>query len=276
MANAYTHERPLDIVIKTRAKDLYTYRRLQQDLLKHSRVSGRVYVIVHAKDLAAYQSVVDEKFILITMDAVLKIFGYEKDLRDTWGTQQILKLLAAGIVANEQYLVMDANTLINYDFDENHFFKAGHYLYAINDLTDQEWEVQAREFLKLEPDGVLFGFRSTNQIFIRENVFALVKYLEQIYGQNIVEILATHDEAWTEFKLYGYFCRCILKGRGHFFQPTGDMTSVNKVNVNVPSYLAWLRFCRPLMVKVYKHRPTHQLSDEEYEDFVSQIKLLYA
>ena len=275
MSNTHSHERPLDIVIKTRGKDLYTYLRLQHDLLKHSRVSGRVYVIVHAKDLEAYEAVVDKSFVLTRMDAILKIFGYEKKLEDTWGTQQIIKLLAAGIVSNKQYLVMDANTLVNYDFDESHFFRAGHYIYAIDDLTDEEWDVQAREFLKLDPDGILFGFRSTNQVFLTENVFALVKYLERLYGQNIVELLDANPEAWTEFKLYGYFCRCVLKGGGHFFQPTGDMTSVNKIKINVPSYLAWLRFRRPLMVKVYKHRPTHRLSDEEYDDFVSQIKRIY-
>jgi hypothetical protein len=275
MTNANIHEKPLDIVIKTRGKDLATFLRLQQDILNHSRLAGRVYVVVHPEDFATYEKVVNENFILTTMNFVLKTFGYEKDLEDTWGTQQIIKLLAAGTVANEQYLIVDANTLINYDFDENHFFKGGHYIYAINDLTDEEWDVQARQFLHLDPEGVLFGFRSTNQIFIKSNVFALVDYLEKLYGQSIVEMLNSQPEAWTEFKLYGYFCRCILKGRGHFFQPSGDVTSVNKIKIDMPSYLAWIKFRRPLMVKVYKHRPTHQLSDEEYEEFVAQIKLAY-
>jgi hypothetical protein len=275
MSNANTHGKPLDVVIKTRGKDLHTYLHLQRDLLRHSRLRGRVYVIVHPKDLAEYEKVVDDNFILTTMNHALKAFGYERDLQDTWGTQQIIKLLASGIVSNEQYLVMDANTLINYDFDETHFYRDGHFIYAIDDLTDEEWEGQARRFLNLDPEGVLYGFRSTNQVFIKSNVFALVEYLEKLYGRNIVEILDSEPEAWTEFKLYGYFCRCILKGGGHFYQPSGDVTSVNKIKVNVPSYVAWIKFRRPLMVKVYKHRPTHELSMEEYEEFVAQIKLAY-
>ena len=275
MSNAKAHERPLDIVIKTRSKDLYTYVQLQRDLLRHSRLRGRVYVIVHQSELAEYEKVVDDRFTLTTMGHVLGLFGYEKDLADTWGTQQIMKLLAGGIVSNEQYLVVDANTLVNYDFDESHFYRGGHFIYAINDQTDDEWEGQARQFLKLDPEGFLFGFRSTNQIFIKSNIFALVEYLEKTYGQNVVELLDSQPEAWTEFKLYGYFCRCILKGGGHFYQPSGDVTSVNKIKIHVPSYVSWIKFRRPLMVKVYKHRPTHVLSDEEYDDFVEQIKLAY-
>src|SRR4051794_11649854 len=126
MSNANTHEKPLDVVIKTRGKDLHTYLHLQRDLLRHSRLRGRVYVIVHPKDLAEYEKVVDDNFILTTMNHALKAFGCERDLQDTWGTQQIIKLLASGIVSNEQYLVMDANTLINYDFDETHFYRGGH------------------------------------------------------------------------------------------------------------------------------------------------------
>ncbi len=137
--------------------------------------------------------------------------------------------------------------------------------------------IRSRAFLKLESYGLLFGFRSTNQVFIKSNVFALVKYLQKTYGQNIVELLHAEPEAWTEFKLYGYFCRCILKGGGHYYQRSSDVTSVIKANVDdVPSYLTWLKYHRPLMVKVYKHRPGHQLSDEEYSEFVSQIKLAYA
>jgi hypothetical protein len=275
MSNANTHKRPLDIVIKTRGKDLFTFLQLQQDILQHSHLGGRVYVVVHPADLEVYQKVIHPDFVLTNVKSVLQVFGYEKYLKDNWGTQQIIKLLAAGTVGNEQYLILDANTLLNYDFDENHFFKGGHFLYAIDDWSDQEWEVPAREFLKLEADGLLFGFRSTNQVFIKSNVLALLTYLQKVYRQNIVELLNAQPEAWTEFKLYGYFCRCILKGGGHYFQPSGDVTSVIKPNVDVPSYLLWLKYHRPLMVKVYKHRPTHQLSEEEYSEFVAQIRLAY-
>jgi hypothetical protein len=275
MSNSQAHEKPLDIVIKTRAKDLYTFMRLQQDIRRHSRLSGKVYVVVQRRDLGAYEKVVDPDFVLTTMSQVVEPFGYRECLPDTWSTQQLIKLLAAGTVANEQYLVVDANTLINYDFNENHFFRDGRYIYAVNDLTDKEWDVQARRFLRLDPDGILFGFRSTNQIFIKSHVFRLIAHVEKLYGCNAVETLSSRPDDWTEFKLYGYYCRCILRQTGHYFQQTGDVTSINKINVDVPSYLAWLSFTRPLMIKVYKHRPTHQLSEEEYDEFVSQIKRIY-
>src|SRR6202040_644288 len=42
----FTTEKPLDIVIKTRARDLVPFLQLQTDLGRHSRLHGRIYVIV--------------------------------------------------------------------------------------------------------------------------------------------------------------------------------------------------------------------------------------
>jgi hypothetical protein len=270
------HPKPLDVVIKTARRDLHTYQQLQRDVLRHSKLQGRVYVITHPSDLACYEQVVSPQFTLISTDHVLKLFGYRDELEDDWHTQQIIKILAAGVVAHEQYLILDANTLINFDFDENHFYRAGYYLYAAKDHSDLEWDKHARKFLQLKPDGELYGFRSVNQIFYKANALALVEYLEKLYGANIVELLSTPAEVWTEFKIYGYFCRSVLKTSGHFFQNSDDVISMNKANGDITGFAQWLRYSRPLMVKLYQHRPSYHLSNEEYDAALALIKQAYS
>ena len=275
MTSNSQHAKPLDVVIKTYGEHLQPFLQLQRDLLRHSRLSGNVYVIVSQRDYAKYESVVDASFQLLTIDTILQPFGYTKTLADTWHTQQVIKLLAAGTVAHEQYLIIDANTLLNFDFNEDQFFRGGRYLYAWGEFSDRKWETKTKEFLGLKSTMDDYGFRSVNQIFYKANVFRLVEYLEKKYSGNIVDVLNTPEESWTEFKLYGYFARCLLEDSGHFFQVCEDVVSLNKGNEDTTGFINWLKFTRPLMVKVYKQRPRFRLTDSEYEALVAKVKRAY-
>lgn len=275
MPTEKAHEKPLDIVIKTTARDLYTFKQLQRDILKHSRLGGRVHVIVRPSQLSVYEKVVDSTFILNSTEDILKPF-HGRYLQDTWHTQQIFKLLAAGTVKHD-YLILDANMLINFDFNEDHFFKGGRYLYVTGDPgdpSDHRWEIQTRKFLNLDPAGPMFGFRSMVQVFRKNNVLALVDYMEDFYQRNIINILDTPEETWTECKLYGYFCRSLLENSGHFFQLSDD-TACYHANKDIPHFTSWIKYIRPLMIKLYKYRPTYHASDQEYDAAVEQIKLAY-
>jgi hypothetical protein len=270
------HEKPLDIVIKTTVRDLYTFRQLQRDILKHSRLSGRVHVIVRPSQVSAYEKVVDPTFILNSTEDILKPFRSRRSLPDTWHTQQIFKLLAAGVVEHD-YLILDANMLINFDFNEDHFYKGRRYLYVAGDPgdpSDHLWEMRTRKFLNLDPDGPLFGFRSMVQVFRKTNVLALINYMERLYGRNITDILDTPEETWTECKVYGYFCRAILENSGHFFQ-TSDDTACYHANKDISHFTSWIKFTRPLMIKLYKYRPTYHATDQEYDTAVERIKRAY-
>ncbi|HZT61405.1 MAG TPA: DUF6492 family protein [Pyrinomonadaceae bacterium] len=275
MATAKPHPKPLDIVIKTTRRDLHTYQQLQRDIERHSKLHGNVYVIVNPPDAACYAEVVSPQFTLVPTEEILKLYGHHGGMADDWHTQQIIKILAAAMVAHGQYIILDANTLINFDFDENHFCRAGYYLYAAGDNSDDEWEVRARKFLRLNPEGHLFGFRSVNQIFYKANVMAMIRYLEKLYGADIVTVLSTPAEVWTEFKIYGYFCRSVLKTSGHFFQRSDDVISMNKANGDVEGFAKWLRHARPLMVKLYQSRPSYRLTDSEYDAALELIKRAY-
>jgi hypothetical protein len=275
MATAQPHPKPLDIVIKTTRRDLHSYQQLQRDIERHSKLQGNVYVIANPPDLEAYAEVVSPRFTLVPTEEVLRRYGHHGEMKDDWHTQQIIKILAAAVVAHEQYIILDANTLLNFDFDENHFYQAGHYLYATGDYSDEEWEVRARKFLRLYRAGRLFGFRSVNQIFYKANVAAMIAHLEKRYGADIVTVLSTPAEVWTEFKIYGYFCRCVLKASGHFFQRSGDVVSVNAANSDVDDFAEPLRYTRPLMVKLYQFRPSYQLTDGEYDAALAAIKRAY-
>jgi hypothetical protein len=275
MTTPQAHPRPLDIVIKTTCRDLHTYQQLQHDIERHSKLHGSVYVIVNPQDLEAYAEVVSPRFKLVPTREVLKLYGHHDDLSDNWHTQQIIKILAAAIVAHEQYIILDANTIINFDFDENHFYRGGYYLYAAGDNSDDEWEVRARKFLRLNPSGYMFGFRSVNQIFYKSNVMAMIEYLEKLYAADILSILSTPEEVWTEFKIYGYFCRSVLKTSGHFFQCSDDVISMGKANGDVKGFAQWIRHSRPLMVKLYQFRPSYQLTNSEYDAALALIKQAY-
>ena len=79
---------------------------------------------------------------------VARAAGYTAKLPDTWFTQQSIKIVAANIVEHEHYLILDSDTLIGFDFSEQHFISRGNFVYAVNDFRDVAWELQSRNFLR--------------------------------------------------------------------------------------------------------------------------------
>ena len=114
-------ERPLDVVIKTRAQDLVPFLQLQTDLAAHSRLHGRVFIIVPHHELDQFLNVVANSNTLLTAEEVVRTAGYNAEFPDTWFTQQIIKIIAANVVDREYYLILDSNTLIGFDFEEQYF-----------------------------------------------------------------------------------------------------------------------------------------------------------
>jgi hypothetical protein len=274
-----TAPKPLDIVVKTRRKDLETYLQLQTDLVTHCRLQGKVYVIVPGADVSLFKSVLDKDFTLASSEQVVESASYSGEFPDTWLTQQIIKILAVHLIGNEQYLILDSNTLIGFDFDERFFWRDTNYVYATGEFHDVAWELQTRNFLQLDKADRLYGFRAVNQIFIKENVKRLIDFVEALYKENIVPILLRYSdefstEYWAEYALYGVFIRSILGGTGHYFARRNDVLHFS-FREDFSEFLAEVARERPLMIKLHKRRPRYELTSEQYARYVAEIKDVY-
>jgi Family of unknown function (DUF6492) len=268
---------PLDIVIKTRVHDLIPFLQLQTDLAKHSRLRGRIHVIVPSDEFRRFADVVAKGSVLLTAEEVTEAAGYTAEFPDTWFTQQVIKVIAANIVDHEHYLILDSNTLVNFDFEEQHFLSHGEYVYAVNEFRDVVWELQSRNFLRLHAPTRLAGFRAANQIFSKQNVQALINHVESLYNDNIVRTLLKYSDDlsthfWTEFALYGSFVQALRKPAGHRFEERHDLIHYS-ARRNFAHLLQDIEAQAPLMIKFNKGRPgQYDLSDDDYARRVSEIK----
>lgn len=273
-------EKPLDIVIKTRAVDAVPFAQLQKDLAAHNHLHGRVYVFVPRNEREQFTGLIRKDYIVMTAEEVASTAGYTGEFSDTWFTQQIVKIIAANVVEHDYFLILDSNTLIGFDFDERHFISHGRYVYAVSDFYDVAWELQSRNFLGVHAPCRLFGFRAANQIFSRQNVQALIRHVEGLYNDNIVRILLTHSDDlsskfWTEFALYGVFVTSLQQNAGHFFEERFDLVHFS-VRHNFTHFLEDIEAQPPLMIKFNKTRPgKYDLSSREYARRVSKIKQAY-
>ena len=270
----------LDLVIKTRFRDIVTYQELQKDILKHCRLKGQVHVIVPQTQIRYFRKVVAKSFVLVSSEEILEASGFRTDLPDTWTTQQILKLLAFSIVKNEAFLILDSNTLLGFDFNENFFRKHGQYVYGIGDFSDIAWELQSRNLLRVAASSTLSGFRSVNQIFLKANIRALFDHLEHLYGDDAVSTLLRYSDhrksaSWTEYTLYGVFCQRILPAATQHFQARRDLFSFS-FRIPFQEFLVEVEKHAPLMIKFYKRRPAYLVPDRAYRRYVAQIKRIYA
>jgi hypothetical protein len=273
-------EKPLDVVIKTRAEDLIPFLQLQADLARHSRLHGCTYVIVPRDELHQFVDVVQKDNILLTAEEVAAVAGYTGEFPDTWFTQQIIKIAAANVVRHQHYLILDSNTLLGFDFDEHYLLSNGNYVYAVNEFHDVAWELQSRNFLRLHTPGRLAGFRAANQIFSKQNAQALIRRVETLYEDNIVRILLGHSDSestvfWTEFALYGVFVRSLQEAPGHCFEERHDLIHYS-ARWNFTHFLSEVEAEGPLMIKFNKRRHhQYDLSSADYADRISAIKSAY-
>jgi len=273
-------DKPLDIVIKTRALDALPFAQLQKDLAAHSRLGGRIYVIVPRNERDQLAGLIGGNCVVLTAEEVTAAAGYVDEFPDTWFTQQIIKIIAANVVSHEHYLILDSNTLIGFDFDERHFLSRGEYVYAVNEFRDVAWELQSRNFLGLHAAAPLAGFRAANQIFSRQNAQALIRHVERLYNDNVVRVLLRHSDHlstiyWTEFALYGVFVQALRNGGGHCFEPRSDVYHYSSRR-DFCDFLKDIEAKTPLMVKFRKRSRGHyDLGPEGYASRVCQIKRAY-
>jgi Family of unknown function (DUF6492) len=271
---------PLDIVIKTHVCDTVPFAQLQRDLAAHSRLHGRVYVIVPRDEHEQFAGFVGKNYILLTAEEVASAAGYTGEFPDSWYTQQIIKIIVANIVDHEYYLILDSNTLIGFDFDERNFRSRGEYVYAVTEFRDVAWELQSRNFLGMHGPARLAGFRAANQIFSKQNAQGLMRYVEQLYNDNIVRVLLRYSDDlstiyWTEFALYGVFVQTLQNGRGHCFEQRSDLIHYS-ARQNFSDFLQQIEVDVPLMVKFRKtRRGQYDLGPEGYAGRVGKIKRAY-
>jgi hypothetical protein len=272
--------KPLDIVIKTRARDLVPFLQLQTDLARHSRLHGCTYVIVSRHELNQFADIVRKDNVLLCAEEVAAVAGYTDEFPDNWYTQQIIKIAAANIIRHQHYLILDSNTLIGFDFDEHYFISNEEYVYAVNEFHDVVWELQSRNFLHLHTPGRLAGFRAANQIFSKQNAQALMRYIETLYEDNIVRTLLKYSdtlstEFWTEFALYGVFVQSIQGMPWHCFEKRHDLIHFS-ARWNFAHFLQDVEAEGPLMIKFNKRRHhQYDMDADAYAQRVSEIKSAY-
>jgi hypothetical protein len=275
-----TTEKPLDIVIKTRARDLVPFLQLQTDLARHNRLHGRTYVIVPRHELERFSDLVEKGSTLLSAEEVAGVAGHTAVFPDTWFTQQIIKIIAANVIDHEYYLILDSNTLIGFDFDEQFFISHGEYVYAVNEFRDVAWELQSRNFLRLHAPWRLAGFRAANQIFSKQNAQALIRHVESLYNDNIVRTLLKYSDDlntqfWTEFALYGVFVQSLQGPPGHCFEERSDLVHYS-ARRDFAQFLQAIEEEAPLMIKFNKRRPRqYDLTVDDYARRVSEIKRAY-
>lgn len=267
----------LDIIVKFREKDLISFLQLQEDLIKHSKVRGNIYVIVPFSEHSRLVNFINKEFFLIVDRDVFLAFDYMKSVADSWITQQIIKILMSKFVSNDHYLILDSNTLINFDFNESFFFEDGQFIYAVGDYTDVAWELQSRNFLNIFSNTPLLGFRSVNQIFGKFSVSLLIDYLENLYSLNIVEVLLKYSKDlqakyWTEYSLYGVFCQHFVNCDNHRFVVRNDVMYFLKNHDQVDGFIRKVSKNKPLMIKLYMHRKSYEMTQAEYRLIVDRIK----
>jgi Family of unknown function (DUF6492) len=280
MLGMHAMDKPLDILIKTRAQDLVPFVQLQADLTRHCRLHGRIYVVVHAHEFRQIFDVVEKGNTVLIAEDVAGAAGYTAKLPDTWYTQQIIKIVAANIVEHEHYLILDSDTLIGFDFSEQHFISRGNFVYAVNDFRDVAWELQSRNFLRLRTACRLAGFRAANQIFAKKNVHALIDTIESLYDENIVATLLKYSDElstdfWTEFALYGVFIQSRQEPPEHCFEERLDLVHFS-LRTDFGQFLRDIEVQTPLMIKFHKRRPRrYDLTLDDYRRHVCEIKRVY-
>jgi hypothetical protein len=264
------------LFIKSTLRDLQPFLFLQDDLRKFSRIKGPVVVSVPDAHLAAFRNCVLPEYELVSDSAVARAANIFWSVCNNWYTQQLIKLCAADLVTAEVFLVLDSNTVINYEFDESTFQREGRWIYEIGDANEQDLELErrTRTFLRI-PSQPTLGFRAVNQVFIRSELMGLRRYLESTYSAPWGEILygschcatLVKSALWTEFQMYGAYVAAVSQAGTHVLvNKNNSMAYFNpKVHLaDLPHLLSWLAEHRPFMLKAYRQRPGFRLSEQEY------------
>jgi lipopolysaccharide biosynthesis glycosyltransferase len=273
----------LGLFIKSTLRDLQPFLSLQDDLIEFSRIKGPVVVSVPHEHLAAFRKRVVPEYELVSDSAVARSANIVWPICNNWYSQQLVKLCATDLVAAEEFLVLDSNTIINAEFSEATFQYEGKWIYVVGDANEHDLKLERRTwtFLRLPLQQTL-GFRPVNQVFIRSELMGLRRYLESTYGAPWGEILygscdcATRVKSalWTEFQMYGGYVAAVSQSRAHALVTNNSIAYFNpKVHLaNLPQLLAWFTEHRPFMVKAYRQRPGLRLSEQEYRAVAGAIR----
>jgi Family of unknown function (DUF6492) len=273
----------LGLFIKSTLHDLQPYLFLQEDLHKFCRIRGPVIVCVPDAQIGVFRRHVSSGYELVSDSAVARASNIFWPMRDSWYTQQLLKLCACDVLRSDAALILDSNTIINADFDEAMFQINGRWVYEICDAneSDLNWERQTWRFMKLMPQKQ-FGFRTVNQIFVRGELIGLRRYLEDIYRTPWGDLLFASAEcdsrlravSWTEFQIYGAYVAMRSTSKTHRLGKKNRLAYFNpRLHINqLPDILSQWTEERPFMIKAYRQRPGIRLSESEYADVAAAIR----
>ncbi len=279
----------LDICIKSTLRDLQCYKHLQQNLLRYSKLQGKVYLSVPKEHINCFKEIIDSSINLYSDEELLQGFGYNGRYNDSWHGQQIIKLLMAANITNDAALILDSNTILCKEIHESDFLMENRFIYETSRLKNTEkdfWLRQKQEyktahFLGLDHSTDL-NIRNIIQIFRKDTVCELMNYLSNREGKNFVELIQKKIQYTyvTEFHLYGLYSHHFKPESHSFTQRNAVMQLLYKrqmkrllKNKNSLEYI-FNELTVPenlLYLKIYKTRSRYSLNDDQYDFFVRKI-----
>jgi hypothetical protein len=276
--------RTLGIYVKTTLRDLQSFVYLQEDLMRFHRIRGPIVVSVPDAHLDKFRPLVSRCFRLITDTEILRSAGLS-GLEDNWFSQQLMKLLVSALFGDCAYLALDSNTVLNDELTEQRFMECGRWNYEIQRSSGPNalWRTKSAQFLQMTAPLEGFDVRPVNQVLIPSQIKLLGKRLEELYSMRWQEVLsqscveAYRDDRviWTEFHLYGLYNRFFSTQRDHCYTAKNTLRYFIPVadRVDLGSVSSEFRRQAVFMVKAYKHHSGISLSDADYADVATTIRL---
>lgn len=171
-------------------------------------------------------------------------YNYDYSFRAGWENQQLCKLLAAKLVQNEWYCVLDAKTWFVNPFNYFNFVSGDAHKFNIREI---EWHPGFAESVKsinrelgidmktaIGPAGVPFFVHSNTVLEMMQYIENVVHPGEKFHDFFLTRSKVEHPGFITEFCLYSGY---ILKKYGHFNElyhvdPTNCSRNITPVNID--------------------------------------------
>jgi hypothetical protein len=271
------------LFIKATLRDLQPFIFLQEDLRRFCRIEGPVVVSVPEEHISSFRDHIMPEYRLVSDSSVARAANIFWPIGDNWYTQQLIKLCAIDVVTTDVCLVLDGNTIINYEFDESVFQFNGRWVYELEEVNGHDLELERRSSTFLRNDfPPTFGFRPVNQVFVRSEMTGLRRHLESIYRVPWSETLYASCKCalrlksafWTEFHMYGSYTAKVSESQAHAFVTKNSMMYFNPTRHLglLSEVLSAYADLRPFMVKAYRQRPEVRLSVREYVAIATAIR----
>lgn len=145
-----------------------------------------------------------------------------------WHVQQLRRIAIAERAAEAALVYCDSDVVFLKPFDLSSFWQKGRLRLYRRDgklpvgqgSGHDAWTANAAQVLGLPSEAVnKHDYISTVIAWRRDSVLSMIRHIETVHGRHWVEAIAARRQ-FSECILYGRYVDEVLKGRGHFHDPT--------------------------------------------------------